>query len=333
MALGAPARRGGTGGTRRGLRGEVPSRPCRPGRCARPRSARMKPPGGGRPPSGIMEALDHLSPPRTPPRLITGDALACSPGVLEPTSPTSASRTRPRTSSCWASDRPGVAAVFTRSRFAGPSVVLSRAHAGRRPALQPSWWCPRTPTSPPAQGRPAPRRGLVAASRRAAGCAADDVLVASTGVIGRPYPMDGCVTGLDGALAWVRADRAGRPRAIMTTDTVPKVAARRRRRRRARRRHRQGRRHDRARHGHDDRLLLTDAERRRPTRCGALPAGDRPHVQLPDASTPTRPPATPPPSWPAAPPARSTPTLRGGAADVALSLTKQIARDGEGATS
>ena len=62
--------------------------------------------------------------------------------------------------------------------------------------------------------------------RRALGCAAGEVLVASTGVIGRRYPMDRVRAGV----AAHPPPPAGRDvraaaRGIMTTDTVPKVAA------------------------------------------------------------------------------------------------------------
>ena len=52
-----------------------------------------------------------------------------------------------------------------------------------------------------------------------------DVLVCSTGVIGRPMPMDRMVRGIRAAaLAMSPAGGGDAARAIMTTDTVPKVA-------------------------------------------------------------------------------------------------------------
>ena len=54
----------------------------------------------------------------------------------------------------------------------------------------PSSWCPRTPTSPTgATAAPTPSRWSRAWPTRL-GCAPNDVLVASTGVIGRRYPID-----------------------------------------------------------------------------------------------------------------------------------------------
>jgi glutamate N-acetyltransferase/amino-acid N-acetyltransferase len=116
-------------------------------------------------------------------------------------------------------------AVFTRSRFAGPSVVLSRAAARDRTA-----------------------RGVVVLSRNAnvatgrqgeanaeevrrtvadvVGIEADDLLIASTGVIGRQYPMAELRTRL-AAMSWPfpETDFAGVARAIMTTDTHPKLVS------------------------------------------------------------------------------------------------------------
>ncbi|MFE9423899.1 bifunctional glutamate N-acetyltransferase/amino-acid acetyltransferase ArgJ [Kitasatospora sp. NPDC006697] len=115
------------------------------------------------------------------------------------------------------------AAVYTKSRFAGPSVLLNRATADRRDA-----------------------RGVVVVSRNAnvatgtagaadaaelrrlaaelAGVEPEQLLVASTGVIGRRYPMDAIRTGL-AALGEPQApaDFDAAARAIMTTDTRPKT--------------------------------------------------------------------------------------------------------------
>ncbi|MDN3261201.1 bifunctional glutamate N-acetyltransferase/amino-acid acetyltransferase ArgJ [Streptomyces sp. CSDS2] len=114
------------------------------------------------------------------------------------------------------------AAVFTRSRFAGPSVVLSREAAPRQQS-----------------------RGMVVLSRNAnvatgstgaanaaevrrrvaeiVGIDPEELVIGSTGVIGRPYPMESIRAGLD-ALSWPfpEADYAAAAAAIMTTDTRPK---------------------------------------------------------------------------------------------------------------
>jgi glutamate N-acetyltransferase/amino-acid N-acetyltransferase len=124
-----------------------------------------------------------------------------------------------------AADRPcSAAAVFTRSRFAGPSVEVSRRHVadGSLRALVVVSKNANVATGP---------QGLADAEELAAGVAAaigadpGDVLVASTGVIGRPYPMErirahlGPLRGpFDGHDALAAAT------GIMTTDTHPKVA-------------------------------------------------------------------------------------------------------------
>ena len=89
-----------------------------------------------------------------------------------------------------ASDRPCAAvAVFTRSRFAGPSVEVSREHAadGTLQAVVVVSKNANVATGP--QGL-ADARELAHGVAAAVGCGAGDVLVTSTGVIGRPYPME-----------------------------------------------------------------------------------------------------------------------------------------------
>lgn len=79
-------------------------------------------------------------------------------------------------------------------------------------------------------------QGLADAGRTAAiaaariGCRPDDVLVASTGVIGHPLPMDRFEKHLPAAIAATTADPSGwhdASRAILTTDSRPKVVSER----------------------------------------------------------------------------------------------------------
>ena len=68
-------------------------------------------------------------------------------------------------------------------------------------------------------------REVVAGVAASIGCAADEVLIASTGVIGRQYPMERVRSGLaaiPSPLPFTDADLVAG--GIMTTDTVPKVA-------------------------------------------------------------------------------------------------------------
>ncbi|MDB5072317.1 MAG: N-acetylglutamate synthase [Candidatus Eremiobacteraeota bacterium] len=121
--------------------------------------------------------------------------------------------------------KPVTVAMFTQSRFPGPSVVASRRHL--------------------AQGG---IRGLVAISKNAnvgngpqgeadmhavldavgaeIGVRADQLLVASTGVIGRRYPLQkmlGALAGIGSRFGPADFDAAAR--AIMTTDTRPKLVS------------------------------------------------------------------------------------------------------------
>ena len=141
-----------------------------------------------------------------------------------------------------------------RSRFAGPSVVVSREHLadGARPSdrrrLQERQRRHRA-------GGLARRPRSCERRRRAPRLRADDVLVASTGVIGRPYPMDRIRAGIAALAASVRRDADDRPRRPRHHDHRHRRQGRRgdgRPDRGPGRRHRQGRRDDRARHGDDD---------------------------------------------------------------------------------
>ena len=129
-----------------------------------------------------------------------------------------------------AADRPVAAAgVFTRSRFAGPSVLISREHLAdpaSRGTAQAIVVVSKNANVANGPDGEADARELVAGVADRLGTATADVLVASTGVIGRRYPMDVIRTGiaaLPAAPAGRSADAAAR--GIMTTDTVPKVAA------------------------------------------------------------------------------------------------------------
>jgi glutamate N-acetyltransferase / amino-acid N-acetyltransferase len=125
-----------------------------------------------------------------------------------------------------AAERPcALAAMFTKSSFAGPSVLVSRQHAegGRAQAV-----AVLSKNANVATGEDGLRNTeeIVAGVAAALGCPEGDVLVASTGVIGRPLPMDRVRAGLAALappFAVTSADDVAR--AIMTTDTVPKVAA------------------------------------------------------------------------------------------------------------
>ncbi|MXZ69528.1 MAG: hypothetical protein F4Z17_11315, partial [Acidimicrobiia bacterium] len=81
------------------------------------------------------------------------------------------------------------AGVFTRSRFSGPSVTLSRAHVadGRARAVVIISKNANVATGPVGDANAAEVAELTA---RVVGCDTPEVIVASTGVIGVRYPMD-----------------------------------------------------------------------------------------------------------------------------------------------
>jgi glutamate N-acetyltransferase/amino-acid N-acetyltransferase len=121
------------------------------------------------------------------------------------------------------------AGVFTKSRFSGPSVELSRprARAGTARSIVVVASNANVATGP--QGRDDAAE-LAALAATAAGVAATEQLVTSTGVIGRRYPMPLLREYLgrvdpDDDRSW-GADAADVATAMMTTDTVAKVAGR-----------------------------------------------------------------------------------------------------------
>jgi glutamate N-acetyltransferase/amino-acid N-acetyltransferase len=124
-----------------------------------------------------------------------------------------------------AADRPvAVAAVFTKSRFAGPSVVLSRANVadGTAQAVVVISKNANVATGPQGHDDALEVARSVAARLR---CEATDVVVTSTGVIGRRYPIERIRAGIAALPHDLTSDDADGPaRGMMTTDTVPKVA-------------------------------------------------------------------------------------------------------------
>lgn len=123
-----------------------------------------------------------------------------------------------------AADRPAPSiGMFTKSRFAGPSVVVSREHLLDRRARALVVVSKNANVANGEQGL-ADARELAAGVARRIGCEPTDVVVASTGVIGRPYPMDRVRAGIEAIPAELTGSIDDAARGIMTTDTVPKVA-------------------------------------------------------------------------------------------------------------
>ncbi|MET8685106.1 bifunctional glutamate N-acetyltransferase/amino-acid acetyltransferase ArgJ [Streptomyces sp. NPDC004732] len=116
-----------------------------------------------------------------------------------------------------------VSAVFTRSRFAGPSVQISREAAADRIARGVVVLSGNANVATGAEGRQDAEeiRRQVA---EAIGTDPNDVLIASTGLIGHRYPMP-LLRRHVASLLWPfpGADFEAAATAIMTTDTHPKV--------------------------------------------------------------------------------------------------------------
>ncbi|MEZ5280896.1 MAG: bifunctional glutamate N-acetyltransferase/amino-acid acetyltransferase ArgJ [Acidimicrobiales bacterium] len=114
--------------------------------------------------------------------------------------------------------------LYTKSRFAGPSVLVSRRHGADLTARAMVVVARNANVATGSEGL-ANARELTELTARLVGCSSDDVLVASTGVIGRLLPMDrvrSWFSSQDWGQADADADAAAR--AIMTTDTHPKFA-------------------------------------------------------------------------------------------------------------
>ncbi len=118
------------------------------------------------------------------------------------------------------------AAVFTRNAFCAAPVILARRHLA---AAAPRYLLINSGNANAGTGH----RGLAdaeascAALAALAACSAEAVLPFSTGVIGEPLPIDRLAAALPAALAGLDAEAWPlAARAIMTTDTRPKLVSR-----------------------------------------------------------------------------------------------------------
>ncbi|HEV2356736.1 MAG TPA: bifunctional glutamate N-acetyltransferase/amino-acid acetyltransferase ArgJ [bacterium] len=118
----------------------------------------------------------------------------------------------------------GAAGVFTSNKVKAAPVLLDieRIRTGRGQAVVLNSGNANACTGE--QGmRDAREMGLLTA--QGLGIAEDLAYVCSTGVIGRPLPMDAVRHGIPEAVRLLGPDGAAAAEAIMTTDTVPKTAA------------------------------------------------------------------------------------------------------------
>lgn len=125
--------------------------------------------------------------------------------------------------SLFASEVPAAAAaVFTRNRFPGAPVIVGREliRRGRLSGIVVNSKVSNVGTGE--AGILNARRMGIAASVEL-GVAADEVLMSSTGVIGRPLPIDRIEAALVGMAAELGDDPLRGAEGIMTTDTYPKA--------------------------------------------------------------------------------------------------------------
>ncbi|HEX7089647.1 MAG TPA: bifunctional glutamate N-acetyltransferase/amino-acid acetyltransferase ArgJ [Longimicrobiales bacterium] len=114
------------------------------------------------------------------------------------------------------------AAVFTRNQFPGAPIVVGREiiRNGRLRAIVVNSKVSNVATGE--EGVQHARRMGIAAARELS-VPADEVLMSSTGVIGRRLPIERIEAALEGMAAELQSDPLVAARAIMTTDTVPKA--------------------------------------------------------------------------------------------------------------
>ncbi len=116
------------------------------------------------------------------------------------------------------------AALFTKSRFAGASVIVSREHVADGTA-QAVVVISKNSNVATGEAGMSDAREVAASVASRLGAMAADVVVTSTGVIGRRYPMDRVRAGIDTLpTSPTGRDALSPATGMMTTDTVAKVA-------------------------------------------------------------------------------------------------------------
>jgi glutamate N-acetyltransferase/amino-acid N-acetyltransferase len=114
------------------------------------------------------------------------------------------------------------AGVFTQSRFAGPSVEVSRTVAGNARGVVVISKNANVANGPTGLEH---AQEIVTSVAHKLGVSAQQLYIASTGVIGRPYPIEKIRSGIQALPAVLPSTDAEEvATGIMTTDTVHKVA-------------------------------------------------------------------------------------------------------------
>jgi glutamate N-acetyltransferase/amino-acid N-acetyltransferase len=117
------------------------------------------------------------------------------------------------------------AAVFTNNRAAAAPVAVSRQHLAAGPRVKAVVLNSGCANAGTGEVGAANARASAAVVAKALDCEIEDVLVCSTGGIGKPLPMGPLLNGIADAVPLLGADAdsaTAAARAIMTTDTVPK---------------------------------------------------------------------------------------------------------------
>lgn len=124
------------------------------------------------------------------------------------------------------SDVPAVAAgMFTRNRCCAAPIIVARRHLAHKVTRGILVNSGNANAATGAGGIRAAETCLREAARRL-GCAPTELLVASTGIIGVPLPVEKIVGALDALVAGLAPENGARAaEAIMTTDTFPKQRA------------------------------------------------------------------------------------------------------------
>ncbi|AEJ00291.1 Arginine biosynthesis bifunctional protein ArgJ [Nitrosomonas sp. Is79A3] len=118
-----------------------------------------------------------------------------------------------------------VAGVFTQNRFCAAPVIVAKQHLAQSPIRA---LVVNTGNANAGTGEAGIQHALAtcAEAGRLLGCATQQVLPFSTGVIMEPLPVDKIVQGLPAAVANCKVDNwFNAAHAIMTTDIVPKAAS------------------------------------------------------------------------------------------------------------
>ena len=120
------------------------------------------------------------------------------------------------------------AGVFTRNRFCAAPVIVCREHLALGGATRAVVINAGNANAGTGENGAAAARAVCAAAAGVVGCAAQEVLPLSTGVIMEPLPANKILAALPRAYsACAPTGWGAAARAIMTTDTVPKAASRR----------------------------------------------------------------------------------------------------------